>query len=45
MGFAAESQSVYPIVNSDLSDIIGAPGLPPWCGRLRVAVSGHIAPE
>jgi hypothetical protein len=29
MGFAGESQSVYPIVNCDLSDIIGAPGLPP----------------
>ena len=29
MGFAGEGQSVYPIVNCDLSDIIGAPGLPP----------------
>jgi hypothetical protein len=28
MGFAGDSQSVYPIVNSDLSDVFGAPGLP-----------------
>ena len=28
MGFAGEGQSVYPIVNSDLSDVVGAPGLP-----------------
>ena len=28
MGFAGEGQSVYPIVNCDLSDVIGAPGLP-----------------
>ena len=28
MGFAGEGQSVYPIVNCDLSDVVGAPGLP-----------------
>jgi hypothetical protein len=28
MGFAGEGQSVYPIVNCDLSDVIGTPGLP-----------------
>jgi hypothetical protein len=28
MGFASDGQSVYPIVNSDLSDVCGAPGLP-----------------
>ena len=28
MGFAGDGQSVYPIVNSDLSDVFGAPGLP-----------------
>ena len=28
MGFAGDGQSVYPIVNSDLSDVVGAPGLP-----------------
>jgi hypothetical protein len=28
MGFAGEGQSVYPIVNCDLSDVTGTPGLP-----------------
>jgi hypothetical protein len=28
MGFAGEAQSVYPIVNCDLSDVLGTPGLP-----------------
>ena len=28
MGFAGEGQSIYPIVNCDLSDVIGTPGLP-----------------
>jgi hypothetical protein len=28
MGFAGEGPSVYPIVNCDLSDVVGAPGLP-----------------
>ena len=28
MGFAGEGQSAYPIVNCDLSDVVGAPGLP-----------------
>jgi hypothetical protein len=28
MGFAGKGQSVYPIVNCDLSDVIGTPGLP-----------------
>ena len=28
MGFAGEGKSVYPIVNCDLSDVVGAPGLP-----------------
>ena len=28
MGFAGEGQSVYPIVKCDLSDVVGAPGLP-----------------
>ena len=28
MGFAGEGQIVYPIVNCDLSDVLGAPGLP-----------------
>jgi hypothetical protein len=29
MGFAGEGQSAYPIVNCDLSDVLGVPGLPP----------------
>jgi hypothetical protein len=28
MGFAGEGRSPYPIVNSDLSDVLGTPGLP-----------------
>jgi hypothetical protein len=28
MGFAGEGQTIYPIVNCDLSDVLGAPGLP-----------------
>jgi hypothetical protein len=27
-GFAGDGQSAYPILNSDLSDVFGAPGLP-----------------
>ena len=50
MGFAGESQSVYPIVNCDLSDVIGTSGLPAptlSCARCPNAISrwsGHLRP-